>query len=135
MSDQPTCGQGLAANARLPALMGEVLAGMAMNLDAHQRALDASDPAARQELIAYVTLVAEQRHTADGLRITAQHMGEYRDLPMGTHDMQLMTTSEVLDAFAVFVKAEQALLELLQARIDGDRAMLATIAANVRRAP
>jgi len=114
--------------------MGEVLAGMAQNLDAHHRALDASDPAARQELIAYITLLTEQRHTADGLRTTAQHMTDYRDLPMGKHDMQLMTTPQVLAAFTAFVKAEQALLKLRQARIEQDRVMLATISANVHRA-
>jgi hypothetical protein len=133
MSEQPTCGQGLAANASLPASMGEVLAGMAQNLDAHQRALDASDPAAREELIAYIALLTEQRQTADGLRATAQHMTGYRDLPMGKHHVELMTTPQVLDAFAAFVKAEQELLELLQTRIERDRAMLETITANVRR--
>jgi formiminotetrahydrofolate cyclodeaminase len=86
MSEQPTCGHGLAANANLPAAMGSVLAGMAQNLDAHQAALDPGDPAARAELRAYLTLVAEQE-----------------------------------------------LLELLQARIERDRAMLETITAHVRR--
>jgi hypothetical protein len=52
MSEQRTCGQGLTANAGLPAAMGKVLARIAQNLAAHQHALDATDPAARQELIA-----------------------------------------------------------------------------------
>jgi hypothetical protein len=134
MSEQRTCGQGLAANAGLPAAMGKVQAAMAGNLDAHQRALDASDPAARQELVAYITLLIEHRHAADGLQAIAQHMTGYRDLPMGKHDMQLMTTPQVLDAFAAFVKAEQELLELLQGRIEQDRAMLDTITAHVHRA-
>jgi hypothetical protein len=34
MSEQRTCGQGLTANAGLPAAMGKVLAGMAQNLAA-----------------------------------------------------------------------------------------------------
>ena len=135
MSEQPTCGHGLAANASLPAAMGNVLAGMAQNLDAHQGALEASDPAARQELIAYVTLIAEQRQTADSLRATAEHMSGYRDLPMGQHDMQRMTTPQVLDAFRAFLTAEQELLELLHGRIERDRAMLEIITSTVRREP
>jgi hypothetical protein len=133
MSEQPTCGHGLAANANLPAAMGSVLAGMAQNLDAHQAAIDPGDPAARAELRAYLTLVTEQRHTADGLQAIAEHMAGYRDLPMGQHDMQLMTTPRVLEAFTAFLHAEQELLELLQARIERDRAMLETITAHVRR--
>jgi hypothetical protein len=114
--------------------MGKVLAGMAQNLEAHQQALDASDPAARQELIAYISLISEQRHTAAGLQATAEHMTGYGDLPMGKHDMPRITTPQVLDAFTAFLNAEQELLELLQARIGRDRAMLETITAHVRSA-
>jgi hypothetical protein len=56
------------------------------------------------------------------------------DLPMGRHDMNLMTTPAELTAFEAFVAAEQELLSLLQARVDHDRAMLEVIASHVRQA-
>jgi uncharacterized protein Yka (UPF0111/DUF47 family) len=132
MSEQPTCGQGLAANAGLPAALGKVLAAMAQNLDVHQRALDLNDLAAQQEHEAYTSLVAEQDQIVAALETTARRMAGYRDLPMATHDMQLMTTPEVLQAFEAFVKAEEELLGLLQARIEQDRAMLAAIAGRTQ---
>ena len=132
MSEQPTCGQGVAANSSLPDALGHVIAAMADNLDAHQHALDVADAAARQEHEAYARLIAEQRQAADLLRATAEHMAGYRDLPMGKHDMARMTTPQVLDAFKAFVAAEQDLHALLQARLDQDRAMLQTIAGHVR---
>ena len=71
--------------------------------------------------------------SADGLRAIAGHMRAARDLPMGRHDMQLMTTSTVLEAFEAFVDAEQDLLSLLQARLELDRGMLEVIASQVRQ--
>ena len=133
MSQQPTCGQGVAANAALPAALGDVIAALARNLDTHQRALDLSDPAARQEHDAYTRLLSEQCALAEGLSATAQHMGGYRDLPMGKHDMQVMTAPPVLEAFQGFVHAEEQLLKLLQGRLEQDRAMLEVIAGHVRR--
>jgi len=134
MSEQPrTCGQGVAGNAALPEALGRCLAAMAQNLDEHRRALDLGDPAAKEEHEAYSALVSEQRQTADGLRAIAQHMRAARDLPMGKHDMQMMTTHAVLDAFAAFVDAEQELLALLRARLENDRGMLEVITSHVQR--
>ena len=39
--DQVTCGQGLAANAVIPAKLGELIASMAEILEVHTKALDA----------------------------------------------------------------------------------------------
>ena len=133
MSQQPTCGQGVAANAALPAAVGEVIAALARNLDAHQRALDASDPAARQEHDAYLRLIAEQRRIASELVATAEHMRGNADLPMGKHDMQVMTAPPVLEAFQSLVRAEEQLLALLHERLEQDRAMLEVIAGHVGR--
>ena len=114
--------------------MGHVLASMAQNLDAHRPALDTSDPATLQELIAYAALISQQQHTADGLLTIAENMTSYRDLPMGNHDMELISTPAVVEAFDAFLTAEHQLLELLQLRIERDQAMLETLTANVRRA-
>jgi len=48
-----------------------------------------------------------------------------RDLPMGRHDTQTMTSPEVGDAFQRFVKAKQELLALLQRMVEQDRRLLA----------
>jgi len=133
MSEQPTCGQGVAANAALLYAVGAVLAAMAQNLDIHQRALDLDDPPARRERETYAALVTKHLQSADGLRAIAGHMRAAHDLPMGRHDMQLMTTPTVLEAFEAFVDAEQDLLSLLQARLEQDRGMLEVIASHVRR--
>ena len=130
MSDQPTCGRGVAANAALPAALGKVIGALAGNLDVHQRALDLNDPAARQEHDVYAQLVAEQRQIASALETTTGHMTDARDIPMGNHDMQKMTTPEVRQAFDAFVQAEEELLALLRERMEQDRAMLQTIVAH-----
>ena len=134
MSEKQTCGQGLEANANLPAAMGHVLASMAQNLDAHRPALDTSDPATLQELIAYAALISQQQHTADGLLTIAENMTSYRDLPMGNHDMDRITTPAVVEAFEASLTAEQELLEVLQVRIERDRTMLEALTAHVRHA-
>jgi hypothetical protein len=132
MSEQPTCGQGVAANSSLPSALGGVIAAMADNLEAHRLALDVTDDAARQEHDAYSRLIGQQRQAAERLRATAEQMAGARDLPMGKHDMARMTTPRVLDAFKAFVAAEQELLELLRSRLEHDQAMLQTIAGHVR---
>jgi hypothetical protein len=133
MSEQRTCGKGVAGNAALPDAVGAVLAAMAQNLDVHQRALDLDDPPARREHETYGALVTEQLQSADGLRAIAEHMRAAHDLPMGRHDMELITTPAVLEAFEALVDAEQDLLSLLQARLEKDRGMLEVIASHVRR--
>jgi hypothetical protein len=56
-------------------------------------------------------------------------MAGYRDLPMGRHDMAAMMSPAPRHAFAGFVKHEEALLALLQARLTADHAMLGMMAA------
>jgi hypothetical protein len=57
--DQMTCGQGLAANAAIPAKLGELIASMAEILEVHTKALDLGDENAREENGAF--LMAEQQ--------------------------------------------------------------------------
>jgi hypothetical protein len=123
----PTCGQGLAANSSLPAKMGDLTAALAETLELHMPALDLSDENSRTEYEAYRGLAISYRQTATALQTTASTMAGYRDLPMGRHDMKVMSSRKVLDSFEQFVKREDELLSLLQERIKADRTMLATM--------
>jgi hypothetical protein len=131
MDDQQTCGQGLAEHSALPAQLAEVTEAMADNLMAHMQALELDDEAARQEHAVYLRLAEEQRQTAARLRAVAAEMAAARDLPMGRHDRQAMTSPEVANAFQRFVKDKQDLLALLQRMVEQDQRML----AEMRQAP
>lgn len=124
MDDNPTCGKGLAANSALPESTGALMAAMADLLDVHQRALDLTDENARPEHHAYVTLVLELRAVSAQLTATARHMAGYRDLPMGAHDEQRMSSPEAFAAFEHFVRAERVLLSLLTTTVRAHETML-----------
>ena len=123
--EEQTCGRGLAEHAVLPAQLAEVTEAMAGNLQVHMQALELDDEPAREEHAVYLRLAEEQRQTAGRLRAVAQEMAAARDLPMGRHDAQTMSSPEVGDAFLRFVKAKQELLALLQRMVEQDQRMLA----------
>jgi hypothetical protein len=124
-TNQPTCGQGLAANAALPAKLAELLATRAEVLERHTRALDLSEPHGQRELEAYTALVGAHRAVATDLANLAQAMASYRDLPMAAHDMATMTDpSGQAEAFRRFVAVEQELLALLEANVAREHALL-----------
>jgi hypothetical protein len=125
MDEQQTCGRGLAEHSALPAQLAEVTEAMASNLQVHMQALELDDEPARQEHAVYLRLAEEQRQAAARLRAVANEMAAARDLPMGRHDAQTMSSPEVGDAFLRFVKAKQELLDLLQGMVEEDRRMLA----------
>jgi hypothetical protein len=125
MDEQQTCGRGLAEHSALPAQLAEVTEAMASNLQVHMQALELDDEPAREEHAVYLRLVEEQRQAAARLRAVANEMAVARDLPMGRHDAQTMSSPEVGDAFQRFVKAKQELLALLQGMVEQDRRMLA----------
>ena len=124
MQEEQTCGEGLAENSVLPAHLGVLTAAMAEVLEVHRKALDLTDPNAKAEDDAYAKLVDKHREIAATLQAAADRMAGYRDLPMGRHDEQAMTTVEFLDAFGNFVKAKQELLILLQKQVELDQTML-----------
>ncbi len=124
MTDQPTCGQGIAANSVLPAAVGELLAAMAGVLDNHRHALDPSDPDTRPEQQAYATLVAELGAIAARLAALGHQMQGYRTLPMGRHDEEKMGDPEATAAFTAFVRQERILLGLLESGVREHEAML-----------
>ena len=125
MDEQQTCGRGLAEHSELPARLAEVVEAMADNLRVHMQALELDDEPARQEHAVYLRLVEEQRQAAGRLRAVAGEMAAARDLPMGRHDTQTMTSPEVAEAFQRFVKAKQELLALLQRMAEQDQRLLA----------
>jgi hypothetical protein len=129
--EEQTCGRGLAEHSVLPAQLAEVTDAMADNLMAHMQALELDDEAARQEHAVYLRLAEEQRQAAARLRAVAGEMAAARDLPMGRHDAQTMSSPEVADAFRRFVEARQELLAVLGRMAEQDQRML----AEMRQAP
>jgi hypothetical protein len=51
-------------------------------------------------------------------------MAGYRDLPMGRHNAEALTTADALDAFEQFVEAKAGLLRLLRREAERDETML-----------
>lgn len=131
MDEQQTCGKGLAENSALPAQLADVVEAMAGNLQVHMAALELDDEPARQEHAVYLGLVEEQRQAAGRLRAVAGEMAAARDLPMGRHDAQTMSSPEVADAVRRFVEARQELLAVLRRMAEQDQRML----AEMRQAP
>jgi hypothetical protein len=125
MADGPTCGQGLAAHSSLPAKLGELTAAVAGILEVHMRALDLGDERSRREHGVYRRLVERHRRTAAELAATGRDMAGQRDLPMGAHDLTVMSSTEAVAAFELVVEAERELLALLQERLRQDQEMLA----------
>jgi hypothetical protein len=123
--DQPTCGKGLAANAVLPTKLAELMAAQAEVLERHTRALDLADVAAKEELDAYTELARAHRGVAGELASLAEAMTRYRDLPMGRHDMSVMTDPDgQAQAFRRFVALERDFLALLHAKLESGEKLL-----------
>lgn len=129
MNDGQTCGKGLAQHSVLTASLGELVAATARVLEVHMKALDLTDENAKGEFEAYRELASAHRRIARELTDTAHRMAAYRTLPMGRHDMAVMTSAAPRHAFTGFVEQEEALLALLQRRIPEDRAMLDAMTA------
>jgi hypothetical protein len=125
MAEQPTCGRGLAENSVLPTQLAEVIDAMADNLQVHLQALELDDEAARQEHAVYLRLAEEHRQAAARLRAVGKEMAAARDLPMGRHDQESMSSPTVAEALRRFVTAKQELLALLQRMVEQDLQLLA----------
>jgi hypothetical protein len=125
MNEQQTCGKGLAENSTLPAALAELVASTARVLEVHMKALDPSEPNGKRELDAYRELASTHRRIANELSTLAEHMASFRDLPMASHDMSVMTSPAPRHAFAGLVRQEERVVELLQTRLERDHAMLA----------
>jgi hypothetical protein len=129
--DEPTCGRGLAQSRAVPAGLAAVAARLAQNLEVHTRALDLGDAAAVQERSVYERIARDLRSAAADLKTAAAEMASAVDLPMGAHDLEAITTPDVLEAFESYVAAEDDLRRLLDARSVDNEAMLTAIRAEI----
>lgn len=124
MTEQPTCGQGLAAHAALHTQLADLLAAVGKNLELHLTSLDPSDEVSQPEVDAYTSLVKQHRDLAARLRATADEMASYHDLPMANHDMEILSGPDASEAFRELVTRQEKLLQFLQQRNEEYRAML-----------
>lgn len=131
-AEQPTCGKGLAENSILPWTVGNVISGMAENLAEHMKALDLDDANAKAEYHAYERLVGQLRQAAAELHVTASEMAGYRDLPMGQHDMAILTRPAVRETFGKFMHYKDDLSKLLDQTAERDAQLLEMMRAHDR---
>ena len=124
MSEQQTCGQGLAQNAALPANIADLFGAVAEILEVHLTALDPAHKPSRPEFDAYVGLATAHREIESRLRALALQMEAYRDLPMAEHDMDVMTSPKTAETFHRLIAQEEAVAALLKSRHDRYRQML-----------
>jgi hypothetical protein len=129
MADEPTCGKGLAEHSALPAKLAALIGSVADNLEIHMKALDPADADARKELAAYESLTRQHRQIAVLLRSTANEMTGYRDLKMGPHSEEAMTEPAVIETFENLVSVRRETVELLQAMLEQEQMMLASVRA------
>jgi hypothetical protein len=129
MAEQPTCGQGLAANSLLRTKLGELVGSTAGVLEIHMASLDPGDEATEPERRAYQRLAEEHREIGTRLLVLGEEMAGYRDLPMGRHDFRVMASPPAVEAFGRFVEAGRELLAMLQQRVKQDERMLAQMRA------
>jgi hypothetical protein len=125
VAGEPSCGSGLAENAPLAARLGELAAALAENLEVHMTTLDLDDEDARREHDVYRKLAQAHREAAARLQTVSAAMAGQRNLPMGRHDQEAVSSPKVTGAFERFVESERQLLALLQQRLRQDQAMLA----------
>jgi hypothetical protein len=124
MADEPTCGKGLAEHAPLPTLLGRLMQAVGRVLEVHTAGLVLDDPHSAHERDVYLMLVREHNEAASELTAIGERMATYRDLPMGAHNIEALSTPEAAQAFQSFVDLEDELVALLQKRLKEDRAML-----------
>lgn len=127
MSEDSTCGHGIAEHAALHAKLGSLLATVGLNLELHLDSLDPADEASKPEYAAYTALVDQHRELSRRLRSLAELMESYRDLPMANHDSAVLGSPQVLAAFNALLKEQEQLVELLRGWIDRDRALLGDV--------
>ena len=128
MTEERTCGKGLAEHSVVPAKIADLIAALADNLEAHLKTLDLSDSASRREHDLYRTLATEYAEIASRLAATAQRMAGYRSLPMGRHDPATSAAASVRQAFEEYLAREEELVLRLEDSIEHDRHLLLELA-------
>ncbi|MGH9457964.1 MAG: hypothetical protein ACRD2J_10035 [Thermoanaerobaculia bacterium] len=120
MTEEWTCGMGLAQNADLPSKLGELMAARAVIFEKHAEALDRDE----EEYPAYESLARHHRDVASRLQAIGREMTGYVDLPQASHDTEVLSSRANIDAFAAFVAVEEEILAMVQMNVERDREML-----------
>jgi hypothetical protein len=123
MEKTHSCGQGLAEHATVPALVGELIDAVAENLELHMTSLG-EDLNARREYDAYASLAKQHRQLGTALRAVGDEMASYRELPMGAHDVAVLSTPAAAAAFERYVIARRQLEAALKVIGEADDEML-----------
>lgn len=124
MTEESTCGQGLAQTAVVPQLIGDLMNAVADNLVAHLPMLVAGDEASQHERRVYEHLAGRHRDAAAMLQAIATEMATHQDMPLGQHDFEAMSRGDVVDALESMVRAEAQLVERLERHLAEHRAMV-----------
>jgi hypothetical protein len=124
MTDQRTCGEGLAERCRLALSLAGLFDRSAENLEVHVDTLHLTDEHARAERDVWLRVAEQHRAIAVQMRTIAELMGVYRDMPEAAHDAETMSSGRVVGAFARFVAAEQAAAALLEEWVERDQERL-----------
>jgi len=96
-------------------------------LETHTKAIDLEDDNAREEYEAYVELVERHRRIAAQPHALSERMASHRDLPMGRHDVEALSSPEAVDVFEQLVTLEQELRWLLDERLEQHRPLLSEL--------
>jgi uncharacterized protein YndB with AHSA1/START domain len=121
---EPTCGKGLAEASMLQAMLGDITASIAENLEEHLKTLNYDDQKAEKEDEVYRHLAKEHREIAGKLHAAARYMARQRTLPMVKHHKKELLSPHVIDTFRKLLANENNLLMLLSKRIIRDEKML-----------
>jgi uncharacterized protein YndB with AHSA1/START domain len=123
---EPSCGEGLAQHASVPAQIAPMLSALADTLELHREMLDPTDVACRKEDDAYRQLATSYREISERLRAAASFMVDCRSLAACPHDTTAFGPRQ-LEAFERFVRAQRQLLSTLRPACEQDEAMLASM--------
>lgn len=117
MSDEATCGTGMAQYAALPMRMAELTAALADVLTRHTEALDTDEPAGAQEREAWLAVASEHRDLTARLSAAGDRMASYGGMPSATHDLSVLTAPEAVRSYEHFAAAQLRLHDLLAEHI------------------
>src|SRR4029453_16809210 len=102
MAEQPTCGQGLAANSSPRTKLGELVGSTAGGLEITMAWLDPGGEATEPGRGGYQRRAEEHGESGTRLLVLGEEMPGYRALPMGRHDVGVMASPPAVEAFRAF---------------------------------
>lgn len=124
MTEEPTCGQGLAQHASIPRLLVALMNAVADNFITHLPMLAAGDEATQNEKRVYQHLSRRHREVAAMLQAIATEMEELVDMPMGEHDVEATSPDDMIKALESMIRAEEQLLARLELQLTEHRGMV-----------